>query len=92
MARRSTDSSRGLVQAGYSPLEADRYAEIRFRVINERLYEVGEDFPRLSEGSFIHGLPAGIERVEYEVDLDACPDAMIADTPSEFTPPAAAVD
>lgn len=29
-----------LVQAGYSPLETDRYSEIRFRVINEGLYEV----------------------------------------------------
>jgi len=76
-----------LVQAGYSPLEADRYAEIRFRVINERLYEVGEDFPRLSAASFVDGLPAGVERVEYEINLDSCPDAMIATSPTEFEPP-----
>src|SRR5947209_1506579 len=35
-----------LTQTGYSPLEAERYAETRFRVINERLYEVAEGFPR----------------------------------------------
>ena len=77
-----------LVQAGYSPLEADRYAEIRFRVINERLYEVGEGFPRLSGASFVDGLPPGVERVEYEVNLDSCSEAMMATSPAEFEPPA----
>lgn len=76
-----------LVQAGYSPLEADRYAEIRFRVINERLYEIGEGFPRLSLTSFVGGLPSGVERVDYEINLDACPDAMIATSPTRFAPP-----
>lgn len=76
-----------LVQAGYSPLEADRYAEIRFRVINERLYEVEETFPRLSGASFAGGLPSGVERVEYEINLDSCPDAVIATSPTEFEPP-----
>jgi hypothetical protein len=81
-----------LVMAGYSSLEADRYAEVRFRVINERLYDVRGDFPRLSETSFTRGLPAGIERVDYEINLDACPDAIIADSPSAFSPPAAAIE
>lgn len=78
-----------LVQAGYSPLEADRYAEIRFRVINERLYEVGGDFPRLSEGSFPGGLPAGIERVEYDINLDGASELVVAASPSAFAPPSA---
>ena len=76
-----------LVQAGYSPLEADRYAEIRFRVVNERLYEVGEGFPRLSATSFADGLPSGIARIEYDVDLDACTDLIISSAPSDFAPP-----
>ena len=79
-----------LVQTGYSPLEAERYGEVRFRVINERLYEVAEGFPRLSVASFVNGLPSGVERVEYEVDLDVCPDLIVATTPSEFTPPGVA--
>jgi Putative PD-(D/E)XK family member, (DUF4420) len=77
-----------LAQGGYSPLEAERYTEIRFRVINERLYEVADDFPRLTESSFANGLPNGIERVEYEVDLDVCPDLIVAAAPAEFAPPA----
>lgn len=78
-----------LIQTGYSPLEADHYADIRFRVVSEHLYEVGEGFPRLSATSFVGGLPAGIERVEYEVNLEACPQLMVASSPSEFSPPAA---
>ena len=81
-----------LVMAGYSPLEADRYAEIRFRVINERLYEVRDGFPHLSATSFVGGLPAGIERVDYEINLDTCPDAIISDSPSGFAPPAPAAE
>lgn len=78
-----------LAQTGYSPLEADRYADMRFRVVSERLYEVGEGFPRLSAESFVVGVPTGIERVEYEVNLDTCLDLIVASSPSEFTPPAA---
>jgi len=79
----------GLAQAGYSPLEADRYTEIRFRVLNERLYEVGQGFPRLSAASFGGGLPGGVERVEYEINLDACPQLILASSPSDFSPPLA---
>ena len=59
----------------------------RFRVINERLYDVAGDFPRLSPASFVDGLPDGVERIEYEVDLDVCADLIIASAPSEFEPP-----
>ena len=78
-----------LMQAGYSPAEADRYEELRFRVIDERLHEVSEVFPRLSAASFVDGLPPGVERVEYEVNLDACPDSIIANAPAAFAPPVA---
>jgi hypothetical protein len=76
-----------LAQAGYSSLEADRYAETRFRVMNERLYEVGPGFPRLSTASFADGLPSGIERVEYEINLDGAGDLVVAASPDEFVPP-----
>jgi hypothetical protein len=76
-----------LAQTGYSPLEAERYSDSRFRILNERLYEVAEGFPRLSEASFASGLPRGIERVEYEVDLDVCADLIIASAPSDFEEP-----
>jgi hypothetical protein len=73
-----------LMQAGYSPAQADRYAEMRFRVVSERLYRVDEDFPRLSAGSFLDGVPRGIERVEYEINLEAFPHLIVANAGSEF--------
>jgi hypothetical protein len=76
-----------LAQVGYSPLEVERYGESRFRILNERLYEVGDGFPRLSERSFADGVPDGIERIEYEADLDVCSDLIVATDPSEFAPP-----
>lgn len=82
-----TDFETRLMQAGYSATEADRYDELHFRVINERLYHVTEGFPRLSAGSFLNGLPDGIERVEYEVNLNGAGDLVAAASPDEFSPP-----
>jgi hypothetical protein len=76
-----------LAQAGYSPLDAERYAETRFRVIGEHLFRVGDGFPRLSATSFASDLSAGIERIEYEINLDACPDLIVAKSPSGYAPP-----
>jgi hypothetical protein len=83
-----SDFESRLMQVGYSPVDVDRYDEQRYRVINERLYAVTEEFPRLSAASFAGGLPAGIERVEYDVDLDAVPQLVIASSPAEFEVPA----
>lgn len=53
----------------------------------ERLYRVAAGFPRLSPASFVHGVPAGIERIEYEINLDACPGLLVASTPTELVLP-----
>lgn len=84
-----TDFEARLMQAGYSAAEADRYGELRFRVINERLYDVSEDFPRLSAESFTDGVPDGIERVEYEVNLDGASELVVAASPGDFSAPPA---
>lgn len=73
-----------LSQAGYSAAESDRYGESRFRVVSERLYEVADGFPRLSSDSFSDGLPDGIERVEYDINLDSCHDLLRATSPEEM--------
>ena len=77
-----------LMQTGYSPAHAERYSEIRFRILNERLYEVTDGFPRLSVESFVGAVPDGIERIEYDVNLDSCPDLVCASSAIEFEPPA----
>jgi len=59
-----------LIQAGYSPIHNEDYERVRFRVIEEALFEVTKDFPRITAGNFTGGIPAGIERVEYEINLN----------------------
>jgi hypothetical protein len=59
-----------LVRAGYSPLHREEYEKMRFRIIDEFLFEVMEDFPRIGMSSFSEGIPGGIERIEYEINLN----------------------
>jgi hypothetical protein len=76
-----------LAMAGYFAEHAERYAEMRFRIVSEELYRVEPPFPRLSASLFIDGLPSGVERVEYEINLGGCSSVLLAATPNEFTPP-----
>ena len=59
-----------LVQIGYSPLHNEEYERSRFRIIEEALFEVKDDFPRISARNFVEELHAGIERVDYEINLN----------------------
>lgn len=78
---------RRLAEAGYSAAHDDRYRDARFRVIDERLYRVTEEFPRLTVGSFRSGVPVGIERIEYETNLEGFPRLIAATTPADFMAP-----
>ena len=59
-----------LIQAGYSLHHSEEYEKMRFRIIEEALFVVKDDFPRISIGNFVEGIPSGIERVEYEINLN----------------------
>jgi hypothetical protein len=59
-----------LAEAGYSPLEDDRYRDVRFAVTEEKWYQVGPGFPGLTSSALAAaGLPVSVEDVEYTVDL-----------------------
>lgn len=60
-----------LMKVGYSMAHQEEYTKLRLRVVDEGLYEVRGDFPRLTTAALRNGLPPGIERVEYEINLDA---------------------
>lgn len=79
-----------LAAAGYSRAHEDRYREQRFRVVDERLYRVEENFPRLSAGDLRQGVPAGIERMEYDVNLEGFAHLITARSPDEFAAPESA--
>ena len=71
-----------LGRAGYSPAHRDKYAGT-FRVVAEELYRVAEGFPRLTSDSFLGGVPAGVERIQYSIDLTAGQPWLIALAPAE---------
>jgi hypothetical protein len=76
-----------LAAAGYSPAHAERSAEVRFRVVSERLYRVEGDFPRLSPSLFVNGIPRGVETVDYEINLEGFPGLIAASDADHFAPP-----
>jgi len=73
-----------LGRGGYSPAHADRYRPQTFRVVDERLYHVADGFPRITPASFVGGLPAGVERVDYEINVEGCQDLCVARRPGEL--------
>lgn len=72
-----------LAQTGYSPAHDDEYAKLHLRIVAEGLYAVRGNFPRLGAQQFRDGVPAGIERVEYEINLNAFEHLIIARMPGE---------
>lgn len=73
-----------LSEAGYSPAHSDIYEGYRFRIIDERLYLVNSLFPRLTIDLLREGLPNGVERVDYDVNLEVCLDNIVTRFPHEF--------
>lgn len=74
-----------LTQAGYSVTHEDEYAKLRVRVLDEGLFRVEDDFPRVTEDSFPNGVPNGVDRVEYEINLDVCSHLLIARSADSLT-------
>lgn len=60
-----------LSQRGYTPAGRDQSA-VPYRVVEEGLYKVTDEFPRLTPTSFPDGLPNAITRVSYQLDINAC--------------------
>jgi hypothetical protein len=73
-----------LFRVGYSPLHEAEYAKNHYRIINESLFSVSGDFPRLNAGTIDGGIPAGVERVDYEINLNSFDHLIIAHNPTEF--------
>jgi len=72
--------------ADYSPLHDEEYSKLRIHVISESLYRVEEGFPRIITSTFTEGLPQGIERIEYEMNLNTFDGFKVCSDPSEFNP------
>ena len=75
-----------LVGAGYLIAHEGEYAQVRLRIVEEGLFRVTHDFPKLTSLSFPRGLPAGVERVEYEINLEAYTHLRIASVATDMPP------
>jgi hypothetical protein len=71
-----------LVDVGYSPAHDHLYDQLRLRVVEERLYQVGEGFPRIIPGTFPAGIPSGVEAVTYTINLETAGRFCVAQSPS----------
>src|SRR5680860_181361 len=69
-----------LVQYGYTPAE-ETHSQRRLRVVAEELYRVEEGFPRLIRGTFLNGVPNGVDGINYTLDLAACEPWRVATAP-----------
>lgn len=58
-----------LDQAGYLRVDEEEYSKLRLRVVEEGLFTVIGDFPRITRAELGGHVPAGVERLEYEVNL-----------------------
>jgi hypothetical protein len=74
----------GLAQAGYSPVHQEEYSKMLFRVVEEALFCVEQDFPKVTRESFAGSALQGVERVEYEINLNAFDHLIKARQPQEI--------
>jgi hypothetical protein len=56
---------------------------MRLRVVEEGLFQVRDDFPRLTGAQLTVGIPPGVERVEYEINLSGFDHLCIASRASD---------
>lgn len=73
-----------LAQSGYSPFFEEEYAKVKLRISDEILYTVNDDFPKLSQANFPKGVPDGIERIEYDINLNTFGDLIAASRPDDL--------
>jgi hypothetical protein len=72
-----------LLRAGYSPAYDDEYAKVRLRVVEESLFEVRDDFPRLTRMQLVAGVPPAVEHLEYAINLSGFNHLCIAHNAAE---------
>lgn len=70
-----------LSQAGYDAAKSREYERPLFAAREQRLYAVGDGFPRIVGKSFTHGrLPPGVLRLRYDIDLTNEPPTPLEDS------------
>jgi hypothetical protein len=73
-----------LVQAGYFSEHEEEYEKLRLRIIEEKLFEVRDDFPRLTIKRLSAGIPSGVEQITYDINLSGFDNLCIARRANEL--------
>lgn len=75
---------KALMQARYSPAHDEEYEKTRLRIVEEALFRVSGNFPRLTVEELKAGLPSGVEGVEYRINVDGFKHLRLASKASEY--------
>jgi hypothetical protein len=73
-----------LALIGYSSVHDEEYSEYKYRTIDERLYVVDDHFPRLTQSLFNPCVPNGVERIDYDVNLEVCLESVASYHPNDI--------
>jgi hypothetical protein len=73
-----------LAHLGYSPIFEDEYSKLKLRIVEDILFQVVDDFPKLTVKNFSDGISDGIERVDYEINLNTFDHLIIAKLPNQL--------
>lgn len=73
-----------LAVTGFVDAHAPEYSRSRFRVASEKLFAVREGFPRLTPEDIISGVPAGVDKIAYDINLELAKSFQIADRPADY--------
>lgn len=71
-----------LAGAGWTPADRGRYGTT-WRVARQALYEVRSDFPRLTQDSFLAGIPSGVMDIGYMLDISVCDRWLAEEGPTD---------
>lgn len=72
-----------LLSAGYHDAHAEEYEKHKWRVVDEFLFVIPDEFPRLTASLFKNGLPASVQAVRYDLNLQGQESYIVASRPEE---------
>lgn len=73
-----------IVHIGYSPFFEQEYSKLNLRIIESSLFQVKDDFPKLTKLDVVPEVSEGIERVDYEINLNSYDHLIIAKDPNQI--------
>ena len=73
----------GLLLTGYSDFHAEEYKKLCFEIREECLFEVRDNFPRLSRERI--EIPSGIDQIQYTINLNSFGHLIVAKSPSGWS-------